>query len=329
MVAMDAAFDFQGWELTQDTLYLAEIQVLDVQDDGDTLSTFSEIEGGAAAVDSLVALTMELVEANDERDSVSVNITPIPTTPFSATNAKALQLHTTLFGQFADALEPLTASIEGTDCEGELLAKLYKPDPFNLCNAAKFEAASELITFNNSGTLESFDLDQNTDYILMVGTNEIGCDVDIRIEGVAVSIDHSDIQSIEPGESVEVDILGSNDELGFSWSPSNQVEMIGNQTARITPDVLTETPATSSDVREFVVTGYLDGCAYYTTIEINIIYIQPTQAFTPNGDGENDMWTIQGLGSKYPSAKVDVYDRWGQVVHRAVGYPEPWDGKNR
>jgi gliding motility-associated-like protein len=26
---------------------------------------------------------------------------------------------------------------------------------------------------------------------------------------------------------------------------------------------------------------------------------------------------------------VDVYDRWGQVVHRSVGYAEPWNGKNR
>ena len=329
LVSMDALLDLDGAEVMQDTLYLAEIQVLDVQDDGDTLSTFSEIEGTAATLDSLIALTVELVEANDERDSVSVNRTPIPTAPFVASNVKVLQVHTTLVGQFADAQEPLTATLQSTGCEGELLAKLYKPDPFSLCNAEKYEAASELLTFTNDGTLKSFDLDQNTDYILLVGTNAMGCSTSVRIGGVAVSIDHSDIQSIEPGESVEVDILGTNDELGFSWSPSNQVEMIGNQTARITPDVLTEAPPTPSDVREFVVTGYLDGCAYYDTIDVNIIYVRPPKAFTPNNDGENDAWKIQGLGSKYPSAKVDVYDRWGQMVYRSVGYPEPWDGKNR
>lgn len=329
LVALDAPFDLDGAESIQDTLYFAEIQVLDVQDDGDTLSTFSEIQGTASTVDSLIALTVGLVEANDVRDSVSANVTPIPTAPFVASKIQALQLHTTLFGQFADAQEPLTATIQSTECEGEMVAKLYKPDPFNLCNAAMYEAASELVSFSNAGTLQSFELDQNTDYVLMVGTNEDGCAVNIRIGGVAVSIDHSDIQSIEPGESVEVDILGSDDALGFSWSPSDQVEMIGNQTARITPNVLSEAPDASSDVREFVVTGYLDGCAYYDTIDINILYIRPPQAFTPNGDGENDTWKIQGLGSKYPSAKVDVYDRWGQVVHRSVGYAEAWNGKNR
>ena len=109
LVSMDALLDLDGAEVMQDTLYLAEIQVLDVQDDGDTLSTFSEIEGTAATLDSLIALTVELVEANDERDSVSVNRTPIPTAPFVASNVKVLQVHTTLFGQFADAQEPLTA----------------------------------------------------------------------------------------------------------------------------------------------------------------------------------------------------------------------------
>ena len=42
LVALDAPLDLDGAESIQDTLYVAEIQVLDVQDDGDTLSTFSE-----------------------------------------------------------------------------------------------------------------------------------------------------------------------------------------------------------------------------------------------------------------------------------------------
>ena len=42
LVVLDAPLDLDGAESIQDTLYVAEIQVLDVQDDGDTLSTFSE-----------------------------------------------------------------------------------------------------------------------------------------------------------------------------------------------------------------------------------------------------------------------------------------------
>jgi gliding motility-associated-like protein len=49
-------------------------------------------------------------------------------------------------------------------------------------------------------------------------------------------------------------------------------------------------------------------------------------AFSPNGDGTNDTWTIDGLRG-YPDSKVEVYNRWGQQVFASRGYTTPWDGK--
>ena len=52
-------------------------------------------------------------------------------------------------------------------------------------------------------------------------------------------------------------------------------------------------------------------------------------AITPNNDGANDVWNIYKL-LDYPSAVVEVYDRWGTLVWRSEpGYSEPWDGTNR
>ncbi len=49
-------------------------------------------------------------------------------------------------------------------------------------------------------------------------------------------------------------------------------------------------------------------------------------AFTPNGDGDNDVWRIPELLA-YPAAVVEIYDRWGKLVLRsAPGYSDPWDG---
>jgi gliding motility-associated-like protein len=46
---------------------------------------------------------------------------------------------------------------------------------------------------------------------------------------------------------------------------------------------------------------------------------------SPNGDGINDVWLIDGL-SNYPQCKVNVLNRWGQVLFSSVGYSTPWDG---
>ena len=51
-------------------------------------------------------------------------------------------------------------------------------------------------------------------------------------------------------------------------------------------------------------------------------------AITPNNDGINDLWTIAGI-SDFQSAQVNVYDRWGQVVLKSIGYTQPWDGTNK
>jgi gliding motility-associated-like protein len=54
--------------------------------------------------------------------------------------------------------------------------------------------------------------------------------------------------------------------------------------------------------------------------------IELYNAFSPNGDGINEKWTIYRIWN-YPNATVKIYNSWGSLVfNSAVGYPEPWDG---
>ena len=46
---------------------------------------------------------------------------------------------------------------------------------------------------------------------------------------------------------------------------------------------------------------------------------------SPNGDGINDTWNIQGL-EDYPGTKVSVFDRWGKKLFFSTSASEPWDG---
>lgn len=51
-----------------------------------------------------------------------------------------------------------------------------------------------------------------------------------------------------------------------------------------------------------------------------------TNVFSPNNDGINDTWQIPYLQS-YPTAKVEVYNRYGQMVFQSSGVYKSWDGK--
>jgi len=46
---------------------------------------------------------------------------------------------------------------------------------------------------------------------------------------------------------------------------------------------------------------------------------------SPNGDGKNDFWDIQGL-IDYPDAVVTVFNRWGQKVYSGTSQDPAWDG---
>ena len=43
------------------------------------------------------------------------------------------------------------------------------------------------------------------------------------------------------------------------------------------------------------------------------------EGISPNGDGKNDFWRIQGI-TQYPNNLVQVYNRWGQLVFTMRGY---------
>lgn len=47
---------------------------------------------------------------------------------------------------------------------------------------------------------------------------------------------------------------------------------------------------------------------------------------TPNGDGVNDVFDIQGL---YPGSSLYIYNRWGTEVFRSSNYANNWQGETK
>jgi len=50
-------------------------------------------------------------------------------------------------------------------------------------------------------------------------------------------------------------------------------------------------------------------------------------AFTPNGDGLNDVFEIKGHDFDWETYQINIYNRWGQVVFQSNDINKTWDGK--
>lgn len=70
---------------------------------------------------------------------------------------------------------------------------------------------------------------------------------------------------------------------------------------------------------------YVDGTL---TIEQSGLNIVIPNAFSPNGDGQNDTWLIKNI-ENYPNSTVDIYNRSGERLYSSIGYDIPWDGKSK
>ncbi len=72
------------------------------------------------------------------------------------------------------------------------------------------------------------------------------------------------------------------------------------------------------------------GCVARDTVIVRSCgEIEVPTAFTPNDDGANDVWAIDGLFG-FEKATVDIYNRWGERIFHSDGYAidQFWDGTN-
>jgi gliding motility-associated-like protein len=108
---------------------------------------------------------------------------------------------------------------------------------------------------------------------------------------------------------------GSN--LSYVWSPGTYL----NSTTILNPLI---TP--TADITYKLTVTSTGGCSATDEIFVKVL-VSPEvpNAFSPNKDGINDTWNIQYLET-YPGAVIEVFNRYGQVVFKSIGYNKQWDG---
>ncbi len=70
-----------------------------------------------------------------------------------------------------------------------------------------------------------------------------------------------------------------------------------------------------------------NGCYAVVSIELNsMLDIVVPPFFTPNGDGLNDSWEIEGI-DKLPDSIIKIYDRYGKLLIKYFASDPGWDGR--
>lgn len=115
---------------------------------------------------------------------------------------------------------------------------------------------------------------------------------------------------IDLGNSTQLTVTGNG---SYVWTTGET-----NSIITVSPTITTVYCATVTDVFNCK----NDACA---TVTVRMP-IEIPNAFSPNGDGINDVWHIIGIET-YAKANVSLYNRWGQPILYKDDYKNAWDGK--
>lgn len=113
--------------------------------------------------------------------------------------------------------------------------------------------------------------------------------------------------------------IASGSNLRYKWSPAIGLDR---------DDIPDPIASPAEDISYTLIVTSDQGCAAIDKVFIKVLKEPevPT-AFTPNGDGVNDLWNIKYLDS-YVSASVKVFSRYGALVYFSNGgYTQPWNGQ--
>lgn len=116
---------------------------------------------------------------------------------------------------------------------------------------------------------------------------------------------------------IPANIPNANPKYKYKWIPAMGLNRDDIANPIASPNIDTE----------YQLSVTIDGqCEVTAKVLVKVLgEINPPNAFSPNGDGVNDVWTIKSIDS-YPEAVIQVFNRNGQKVFSSIGYAIPFDG---
>ncbi|MRS62784.1 gliding motility-associated C-terminal domain-containing protein [Larkinella terrae] len=122
-----------------------------------------------------------------------------------------------------------------------------------------------------------------------------------------------------PGTSLTISPQLTGDPVRFAWSPPTYLADATEANARV--------ENIGDDIVYTLNVENATGCKAEGTLVITVYErIWVPGAFTPNADGQNDVWELKNVEA-FPDVEVTVFNRWGEVIYWSKdGYTHPFDG---
>lgn len=217
---------------------------------------------------------------------------------------------------FNGSLTPLTASV----CFNDPLPLLASGGTqYNWYDDAALTSVPNTLDCVNCPNPKALPPVGTTNYYVLI-TNADGCKdtlkSEVTVNPLPIVESYPVDTTIKYGHSIPLYAFGGT---YYSWTPSSTLN-----------DGLSGNPlATPKETTYYVVTGASDdGCMATDTSIVRIDYRSPVMvpnAFSPNGDGLNDVFGVQNL--KFQKLlEFRIFDRWGQQVFETMNPSVGWDG---
>lgn len=161
----------------------------------------------------------------------------------------------------------------------------------------------------------------STTFVVTV-TDVNGCEavknVNAFTQGTSVTVTANPDTAILPGQSVQLTAMG-NTFISYAWSPQAGLSQNNVFNPVATPANTTIYCVTVTDNNTCTTTA----CDTVRVIQSNVV-IKIPDAFSPNGDTKNDVFTIFPIDDAL-ILDITIYNRWGEVVFYTEGNVA-WDG---
>ncbi len=155
------------------------------------------------------------------------------------------------------------------------------------------------------------------DYVLSVIAVP-GCDstdtITITVFPIVPLADSSGTVVIHKGESVMISASGG---VNYTWSPDSSIIGASNiPNPIVSPDKTTTYKVIIEDI---------NGCKKTVSVKVVVVSLDFSNAFTPNGDGANDIFYAMGDG--WEELEFKIFNRWGELVFETKDITQGWNGK--